>query len=201
MQQTDSVPYDFNLELTLIALILADNTVIDRVDRLEGDHFYDLAHREVFLAARDLRAEHQRVNLVTLSGRMGGDPLGGNATALDSLQKFSFNGQTPDPYDVVRGLIGLHAARQMQAIGQRLADSVWNYGTKRSDVMEAAMRELDALLASERPQKQTSWDLEAGMDDMLCGLDVDGIRTEPAPSADLLRIRGAIVYAVASLFL
>jgi hypothetical protein len=35
------------------------------------------------------------------------------------------------------------------------------------------MRELDALLASERPQKRTSWVLEAGMDDMLRGMDGD----------------------------
>jgi replicative DNA helicase len=92
---------------------------------------------------------------------------------LDSLRQFSFNGQAPDAYDVASSLIGLHAARQMQAIGQRLADSVWNYRTKRSDVIEATMRELDALMSSERPQKRTSWDLEAGMDDMLRGLDAD----------------------------
>jgi replicative DNA helicase len=173
MQQTDSVPHDLNLELALIALILADNTVLDRIQHVERDHFHDLTYREVFEAARDLRAARQRVNLVTLSARMGGDPLGGIASVLDSLRQFSFNGQEPDAYDGDSSLTGLHAARQMQAIGQRLADSVWNYGAKRSEVIEATMRELDALLASERKQKRTSWDMEAGMDDMLRGLDAD----------------------------
>jgi replicative DNA helicase len=61
----------------------------------------------------------------------------------------------------------------MQAIGQRLADSVWNYATKRADVIEATMRELDALLAGERPAKRTTWDFESGMHDMLRAMDAD----------------------------
>jgi replicative DNA helicase len=171
--QTESVPHDLDMELALLALILADNAELDRLGHVDGDHFFDLAYREVFLAARDLRAERQRVNFVTLGGRMGGDPLGGKVSILNSLRQFSFNDQAPDALDVASGLIGLFAARQMQAIGQRLADSVWDYRAKRSEVIEAAMRELDALLASERPQKRAMWDFESGMDDMLRGLDAD----------------------------
>ena len=157
----------------MLALILADNTVLDRVVRLEPDHFYDLAYREVFVAARDLRTERERVNLVTLGGRMGGDPLGGKAIVLESLRAWSFAGELPDAQDIANSLMMLAMRRQMQAIGHRLADSVWEYQTKPADVIEGTMRELDALLASTRPPKRTSWDFESGMDDMLRGMDAD----------------------------
>jgi replicative DNA helicase len=166
-------PHDLDLERSILAMILEDNAVIDQLDRLEGNHFFDVAYREVFLAARDLRAEHQRVNLVTLSGRMGGDPLGGKATVLEALRQFSFNGQAPNAHDVADSLIALFVSRQMQSVGQRLADSVWDYSKKRADVIEATMRELDTLLACQRLAKRTSWDFQAGMDDMLLGLDAD----------------------------
>jgi replicative DNA helicase len=157
----------------LLALIIADNAVLDRLGRVQPDHFFDLAYREVFECARDLRTERHRINLVTLAGRMGADPLGGKVTVLDSLKQFSFNDTTPDAQDVADALTALFERRQRQAIGLRLAASVWEPRIKSADVVEGVMRELDTLMASVKPQKRTSWDLESGMDDMLRAMEAD----------------------------
>ena len=43
---SEQTPHDLRLERALLALILTDNSVLDRVSQLEPDHFFDAVHRE-----------------------------------------------------------------------------------------------------------------------------------------------------------
>lgn len=163
---SDATPHDLKLEQALLATILADNAAIDRISRLEPDHFFDAVHREVFAAARDLRRERRPINLVTLGGLMGGDPLG-KGGVLESLKDYSFAGTMPEPQDIADSLMDLAGRREVQATGEWLASSVWNYRTTRAEIVETAMRELDTVLAKSRAARRSTWDAADMLDDMM----------------------------------
>jgi hypothetical protein len=81
------------------------------------------------------------VNLVTLSGLMGGDPPGGKSSVLESLREFSFAGSMPEVADLADSLIDLALRCETQATGEWLTGSVWNYRTRPGEAIEIAMRE------------------------------------------------------------
>jgi replicative DNA helicase len=179
-------PSDVGLERALLALVLADNAVLDRFTRLEPEHFYDAVNREVFTTARDLRRDGRPVNLVTLTGLMGGDPLGGTASILDAIKAFSLAGELPDATSVEESLIALYVRRRMQAAGEALAGSVQSYATKPAEVIETITRELEDLRALSLPPRRTLWDAEAGIDAMLRAMESDdGTRRVPTGLRDL----------------
>ena len=166
-------PHDLQLERALLALVLTDNAVLDRVNRLEPEHFFDAVNREVFTVAGDLRRDGKPVNLVTLGGLMGGDPLGGSASILESIKAYSMAGELPDALSVEDSLVNLYTRRRMLAAGQTLADSVLNYAAKPADVIEATVRELEDVRALSQPPRRTLWDADAGIDAMLRAMEAD----------------------------
>ena len=153
--RTDHAPHDLQLERAMLALVLTDNAVLDRLTRLEPEHFFDAVNREVFTVARNLRRDGQPVNLVTLGGLMGGDPLGGAASILDSIKIYSMAGELPDAISVEDSLVNLYARRCMLATGEALAGSVLNYAAKPADVIETTVRELEDIRAMSRPARRT----------------------------------------------
>lgn len=164
--EAEATPHDLKLEQALLALILADNSSLDRISRLEPEHFFDPVHQAVFAAARDLLRDRRPINLVTLGGLMGGDPLG-NRSALDSLKDYEFAGTIPEPQDMADALIDLAGRREVQAIGTWLAGSVWEYRKGRAEIIETAMRELDSILAKARSTRRSSWNAADLLDEML----------------------------------
>ena len=114
----DAPPNNLQLERALLALVLTDNGVLDRVTRLEPEHFFDAVNREVFTVARELRRDGKSVNLVMLGGLMGGDPLGGAASILDSIKSYSMAGELPDAISVEDSLVNLYTRRRMLAAGE-----------------------------------------------------------------------------------
>ena len=170
---TDQAPHDLQLELALLALVLTDNAKLDRVTRLEPEHFFDAVNREVFTVARDLRRDGRPIDLVTLGSLMGGDPLGGSASILESIRAYSMAGELPDATSVEDALVSLYTRRRMLAAGEALAVSVLNYAAKPADVIEATMRELEDIHALSQPARRTLWDAEAGIDAMLREMEAD----------------------------
>ena len=170
---TDQPPHDLHLERALLTLTLTDNAVLDRVTRLEPEHFFDALNREVFAVARDLRRDGRPIDVVTLGSLMGGDPLGGSAGILDSIKAYSVAGELPDALSVEDSLINLYTRRRMRATGEALAGSVLNYAAKPSDVIEATVRELEDIRAISQPARRTLWDADAGIDDMLREMEAD----------------------------
>jgi replicative DNA helicase len=190
MADADATPHDLALERALLAMVLADNAALDKLERLEPEHFFDAVHREVFAAARDLRRERRPVNLVTLGGLVGGDPLGASVV-LDSLKDYSFAGTMPDPQDMADSLIDLAGRREVQALGEWLAGSVWNYRTPRADLIEQALRELDRILARTRGARRSTWTAAELLDDMMRAVQSDDAGNRIATGfADLDRMTG-----------
>src|SRR5262245_8427933 len=105
LQPEQEPPNAVQLERGMLALVLTDNAVLDKLHRLEPEHFFDAIYREVFTAARDLRRDGQPVDLVRLGSLMGGDPLGGPSSILDSIKAFSVAGEVPDALSIEDSLI------------------------------------------------------------------------------------------------
>jgi replicative DNA helicase len=167
------LPNDPRLERALLALVVTDNGVLDKLARLEPEHFHDAENREVFTLARDLRREGQPINLVTLGGLMGADPLGGTSSILDSIKAFSLAGELPDALSLEASLLTLHVRRRGLAVGDALAASMQSYAGKPAEVFEATVREIEDLRALSLPPRRTLWDAEAGTDAMLRDLESD----------------------------
>src|SRR5688572_8848517 len=111
------------IEKALLAHILADNAVLDSVSGLEPPDFDDPVHRELFETMRDLRREGRAINIVTLGGLMGSDPLGG-ANPLEALRSVQFGANTPSPQDLVDAIADASLRRAMIAQGEWLAGQV-----------------------------------------------------------------------------
>jgi hypothetical protein len=169
----EQAPQDLQLERALLALVLTDNGVLDRVTRLEPEHFFDAVNREVFTVARELRRDGKPVDLVTLGGLMGGNPLGGADSILDSIKSYSMGGELPDAISVEDSLVNLYTRRRMLAAGEALSGSVLNYAAKPADVIETTVRDLEDIRAISQPARRTLWDVDAGIDAMLREMDAD----------------------------
>lgn len=93
------VPHHLDAEKSVLGGIILQNEVLDRIDTLEADHFYDPKHQIVFSAIRTLQADHKPVDVVTLEGAI--DRYG----KLDTIGGTAFLGElvltVPTPDNVV----------------------------------------------------------------------------------------------------
>jgi replicative DNA helicase len=85
---TASTLQDDGFERALLALILTDNAVLNRVARLRPDDFADPARGVIFETMSGLREENRPINPVTLGALFGSDPLSGG-NLLDDLRAVS----------------------------------------------------------------------------------------------------------------
>jgi replicative DNA helicase len=166
------IPSNREFEGALLAAILRDNAVLDSVDWLDPQYFFDAQLREFFIAARALRQEGRPINIVTLRGLMDADPLGG-ATVADRLKAVSFDGAAPSPRDLADAITDRAHRRELQAFGEMLMNSAVNFTTKPVALAEMMMREGDRLLAAGKPAGQTYWTAPEAMNEALDRLSRD----------------------------
>ena len=105
----------------------------------------------MFTVARELRRDGKPVDLVTLGGLMGGDPLGGAASILDSVKRYSTADELPDAISVEDSLVNLYARRRMLGAGESLSGSALNYAAKPADVIETTVRDLEDIRVISQP--------------------------------------------------
>jgi replicative DNA helicase len=155
-------PHNIEFERALLAAIFTDNAAIDQLGGLEADAFFDAVHREVFSAMRGLRGGGRAINVATLSGLLGTDPLGG-VSILDSLKGVEFGNSTPKPHELAEELNDLAIRRAVLAQGEWLAQQAVSRHAKRGDILATHLREIDALIAKARPQGRTMWGMADAM--------------------------------------
>ena len=63
-------PHSIEAEQSIIGAVLLDNRVMDRVETLNGEDFYNEGHRLIFEAARSLWIAGQTFDAVTLCERL-----------------------------------------------------------------------------------------------------------------------------------
>ncbi len=61
-----ALPHDLSAEMSILGGIILSNRVLDRLDSLEIDHFYDLRNQAVFRAMRNLAAANEPIDTTTL---------------------------------------------------------------------------------------------------------------------------------------
>lgn len=166
-------PNDSDLERMLLASIIADNSVLDKIGGLQPEMLFDPTHAAIMAAALDLRKDDRPVNLVTLKPRFGAIPFAGGGTVFDYLKRFEFAGNLPKISDVADSLMELHLRRDMQALGERLAGSVWDQGTGPGILLSDVSRDIDGLLARSRPAGVTQWNMTDGVDDFMDSMLAD----------------------------
>jgi hypothetical protein len=109
---------DTTLELALLALILRDNSVLDRLG-LDPEDLSDPQYQVALATALSLREQNRAINLVTMRSLLG---LSGETAAYDivgAAQAFSVDGNLPPVADVVASLRGLAVRRRLDKLGSR----------------------------------------------------------------------------------
>ena len=118
---------DHELERTLLAALLADNSGFDRLGQLEPDDLADPMHAAVLTAALDLRSENRAVSVTTLRSRFASVPFGDDGSVLDYLKGCEFGGTAPDVGDMAVALRELSQRREIVELGERIAGSVHDH--------------------------------------------------------------------------
>lgn len=94
-----TLPHDVDAEQSIIGGILLDNGVLDQIDTLEVEHFYDHRPKVVFQAIRNLRTRRIPIDIVTLEGEIA------RVGRLEAIGGVAFLGEValkvPTPDNVV----------------------------------------------------------------------------------------------------
>lgn len=146
-----AAPHDLDLERTLLAAIIADNVVADKLYGLEPEMLFDPIHAAIMAAIMDLRQEKRPINLVTLKPRFGAIPFATGGTVLEYMQTFSFAGNLPSISDVIDAIKELHLRREVQALCERGAGSVWDQGLGPTTILTDIVAQANDMLALSRP--------------------------------------------------
>lgn len=160
-------PSDETMERMLLAMIVADNGVIDAITDLSPDVFFDPVNQAIFEACRDLRSEGRPINLVTLRGESHGIRLGDGSDVSDYLRSVSLAGERPDARDIARNLKDLATRRALMRVGDAILEMAQNYRTKPAAVVHEALKQLDAIDAQSKPAGKTLWTVAEAIDDFL----------------------------------
>lgn len=186
-----ATPHDLDLERVILASVVADNSVLDKIASLEPDDFYDAVHGALYATMLDLRGEKRPINLVTLKARYGSVPFREGGSVFEYLRGLSFAGNIPDIADVAGSIKELRLRRDMQLLGERIAGAVWDQSVGPATLLTDAAKELDDLLALCRPQKQTLKTMAEAMGDLIEAVQAgDEAKRIPMGFIDLDRMTG-----------
>jgi replicative DNA helicase len=164
---------DRALELTLFALILRDNSVLDQLTGLEPEDLSDPQYQVALATANSLREQDRTVNPVTWRSQLG---LSGETAAhdiIDAAQAFSVDGKLPPVADVVRSLRELSVRRRLHKLGNRIKALASDPTVPPADTVGDMMREGDSILADPRPQGQTMYTLSDDADRFVASLQAE----------------------------
>jgi replicative DNA helicase len=162
-----AAPNDLDLERTLLAAVIADNAVLDRLQGFEPEMLFDPIHASIFAAMGDLRGEKRPINLVTLKPRFGAVPFATGGTVFEYMQTFSFAGNMPTITDVSDALKELHLRREVQSLCERGAGAVWDQGYGPNTVLTDLIQQASLLLDKAKPVAITRRRMKDALHDMM----------------------------------
>jgi replicative DNA helicase len=160
-------PCDLELERALLAMVIADNAMLDDLAPLQPEDLYDHIHGAVLASALELRKEKRPVNLVTLRARFGQVPFPAGGSVVDYLGALSPNGQLPALADLVASLRELRLRRDMLSLGERIASMSWDQVAGPSTLLADAKVSLDALHAECAPPQNTVLTAAQAIDELM----------------------------------
>lgn len=184
-------PCDLELERALLAMVIADNALLDDLQPLQPEDLYDHIHGSVLAAALDLRREKRPVNLITLRARFGQVPFPTGGSVIEYLGSLSPNGQIPALADLVGSLRELRMRRDMLSLGERIASMAWDQVAGPSALLADAKIAVDQLHAECLPTKNPVLTAAEAIDELMDRIR-NGDRSQRVPSGftDLDRLTG-----------
>ena len=140
-------PHSIEAEQSVIGALLIDNTVMDRVEPLSGDEFYNEGHRLIFESARAMWVAGHEFDAVTVSERLreaGKLEFVGGLAYIGALANAVPTSANAYRYaEIVRDRA---VQRRLAAVGTSIAESAFNPNGKRSvELLNEAAASLGAL--------------------------------------------------------
>lgn len=129
--QPPSPPANIEAEQAILGAVMLTPECLDRLGRLEAEHFYDPVHADIYRIAWDKHARGEHVSPITMKG-----PLGDHA-GLREIGGTQYLARLAD------SVIALSAVREY-------ADAVINLYTRR-EIIGAAERAIEAARTGESP--------------------------------------------------
>jgi replicative DNA helicase len=160
------MPHNEAFEKALLAQIIRNNALADSVAHLLPSDFHNPVNGAVFETMRDLRQASRPINIATLGGLVGSDPLGG-ASVIDSLRAVQFGEDTPAASDIANALLDLSLRRAMMAQGEWLAQQAGTLRTAPAEMLSAHRTEIDALTARSSAERKTMFTFADAMSEAL----------------------------------
>lgn len=160
-------PHDPQAEATMLALVISDNSQIDRIGELEPADFYEPMNQMLWETALALRGEGRPINLVTLKARQYAMRLGDGRDVIDYLKSISLGGEIPDAVDLANLLRELATRRKMLAAAQAITEMAQNYATAPTAILAESVRALDDVASRLKPAGRTVWTLQEAVEKYL----------------------------------
>lgn len=152
-------PGNVEIERALLALIVADNTVLDRLGVLSEEDFFDDVNRQIFEAARALRSDGRAINLITLKSDLYALRFADGRDLVAYLKGVSLAGEMPDGEAAAIMIRDLATRRLIQQTADAMTEMATNYKVPIPAILSEAVRSLDDIAARTRPAGQTTWSM------------------------------------------
>jgi replicative DNA helicase len=160
-------PSDLELERTLLAAVIADNAMLDKIPKFQAEMLFDPTHSAIYAAMLDLRDSKRPINLVTLKPRFGATPFATGGTVFEYIKTCEFAGTMPSIVDVADSLTELHMRRQIMDVGERLTASAWDQVVGPGTLLTSFLGEMRGLQEQAQPAGRTRWTAAEAVDDLL----------------------------------
>jgi replicative DNA helicase len=145
-------PHDFEIEMGLLATLLANNAAVERVsETLEPEHFADSSHGRIYDAIRRLTSAGRQANAVTLRAYFQHDEtlkdIGG-AAYLAQLQAAAVT--LINAVDYAERIVDLFRRRALIALGNELVDRARRFALDENSLDQIATAETSLFELAER---------------------------------------------------
>lgn len=124
-----TLPHSLEAEASVLGGVLLRNDVLAQLDTLESDDFYDMRHRVVWQAMRNLEAKQKPIDVVTLEAEVERQ---GKLEALDGVAFFGELALRVPTVDNVQEyaeiVIGLSRARQLVLVAADIVERGYEGG-------------------------------------------------------------------------
>jgi replicative DNA helicase len=148
----DDLPHDFEIEMGLLATLLANNAAVEKVaETLEPEHFADSRHGRIYDAIRRLAIAGRQANALTLRAYFQHDDSltdVGGATYLARLQAAAVT--LINASDYAERIIDLFRRRALIALGNELVDRARRFALDETSLDQIAAAETSLFELAER---------------------------------------------------
>jgi replicative DNA helicase len=176
-----AAPHDLDLERTLLAAIIAENSVLEKIKTFQADMLFDPTHAAIMDAMLNLKDEGRPINLVTLKPRFGATQFANGGTVFEYIKTFEFAGTAASITDVTDSLKELYIRRSILDLGERISGSVWDHAMGPQTLISTFLKEFDDLQAQTRPVGKTRWTAAEAVNNLLDNM-MNGNKEERIPS-------------------